>query len=67
MCALQIKIRPDVDALKCCIKGRGALFVMTDGATKILGLFAGNLDAGTSLQAVVHATGKEVGIYGWTT
>jgi hypothetical protein len=67
MCALQIKIRPDVDASKCCIKGRGVQFVMTLGATEMQELFAGNLGASSFLQAVVHATGKEVGIFGWTT
>jgi hypothetical protein len=69
MCALQTRILLDVDALKRCIKGRGALFVLTLGATKILVLFAGNLDAGTSLSLrdVVHATGKGLGIFGWTT
>jgi hypothetical protein len=68
MCDLQTRIRLDVDALKRCIKGRGALFVMTLGATEILVLFAGNLDTGTSrsLQDVVHATGKGLGIIGWT-
>jgi hypothetical protein len=35
--------------------------VMTLGTTKILGLFAGNMAAGTSLQAVVHVTGKGLG------
>jgi hypothetical protein len=56
-----------VVAWKFCIKGRGALCVMTFGAMKILELFAGNLDAGSYLQAAVHATGKDPGIFGWTT
>ncbi len=43
--------------------------VVTLGATKILELFAGNLDPGTSrsLRDVVHATGKGLGIFGRTT
>jgi hypothetical protein len=66
ICALQTKIRSDVDALKCCILDRGALFATTLGATKMLKLFVGNWDWGSSLQAVVHATGGELGVFGWT-